>query len=152
MRISLALPNPATSWRGQEPLVRLASPRSDRGIRVLITRLCFLPTLEERERACPTSRQDGYRWQALQEESPLTLTRLSDGGTHLRVRAGGTSPGGADLLQERHQVIEKDVVGVGARGVVVRVGALAIDQCQVAHGYVRLLSQNAGILGNPRPA
>ena len=47
-----------------------------------------------------------------------------------------------DFAQERHEVIEECVVGVGPGRVVVSVGGLAVDQGEVAHRYVRLFSQD----------
>jgi hypothetical protein len=45
----------------------------------------------------------------------------------------------ADLTEERYEPLEEGVLGIGARRVVMRVGALIVRQGEVAHGYSRLL-------------
>ena len=37
-----------------------------------------------------------------------------------------------DLPQEWYEVGEEDIVGVGAGRIIVRIGALAIDQCEIS--------------------
>ena len=58
----------------------------------------------------------------------------------------------ADLLQERHELIEEVVVGKRARRVVVRVGGVTIDQGEIAQRYLRLRGQDACRRGHLGPA
>jgi len=58
------------------------------------------------------------------ERSTSNLPTIYEPFEHLPVRT--------DLLQEWHEVGEEDVAGIGAGGVIVRVRALAIDQCEIS--------------------
>jgi len=77
------------------------------------------------------------------ERSTSNLPTIYEPFEHLPVRT--------DLLQEWHEVGEEDVAGIGAGGIVVGVGALAVDQGQVTGRDVRLPGQEARVLEDRRP-
>ena len=60
-------------------------------------------------------------------------------------------PAGVDLPEERYEILEEGVVGIGAGRVVVGVGALVVRQGQVAHGDAGLLGQDCASAGTEAP-